>query len=101
MGKVSLQTHFELRRCESRNNKGHCCRLSRVRRHARSLPQAKEEAINDRKTSKHFADLERTSSEASRKGCSELSQSVCRYAMHELRLEDTSNISFDTFSTVQ
>jgi len=40
-------------------------------RHARSLPQA----INDRETSYHIAEnLERTSSEASGKGCSELSQ---------------------------
>ena len=44
-------------------------------RHARSLPQAKEKAINDCGTANHIADdLERSSSEASYKGCSELSQ---------------------------
>jgi len=38
-------------------------------------PQAKEKAMNDRVTSNHIAeDLERTSSEASGKGCSERSQ---------------------------
>jgi len=43
-------------------------------RHARSLSQAKEKAINDCGTLNHIAeDLERTCSEASRKGCSELS----------------------------
>jgi len=46
-----------------------------VGRHDRSLPQAKEKSINDYGTSTHIAeDLKRTSSEASRKGCSELSQ---------------------------
>jgi len=55
----------------------------------RSLSQAKEKAMNDCGTSNHTAEhLERTSSEASRKGCSELSQAfagVCEQGWKALR----------------
>jgi len=46
-----------------------------VGRHARSLSQAKEKAINDCGTLNHIAeDMDRTSPEASGTGCSELPQ---------------------------
>ena len=67
--------------------------------HARSLPQAKEKAINYCGTCNHIAeDLERTSSEASGKGCSELSHAFVGMREQGWR---TLRTFLDTFNTLQ
>jgi len=58
--KFHWKTNCEFICCESRNTvQTYCCWLLCVEHHARSLPQAKEKAINDCRTLHHIAeDLE-------------------------------------------